>query len=264
MSAWVVAGAATVVAVVAVAVAVRLRRAVRNLQARNERSTRALEHLQLAFGRFAPSKVVEDIARRGLASNAEHREVTVLFADLRGFTALCEDLEPEVIVGVLNGYFARMSHAIAAHNGHVSKFIGDGILAIFGALERNPWQTDDAIRAGLAMRTEMAAYNTELTERGLPPLGLCVGIHRGRVVSGVIGSDKLLEFTVIGRTVNLASRVEGLTRGFGVDLLVTDAAKAHASPSFVLREMPATPVKGIAEPVRTWFVEAGDAESTAG
>ncbi|MBI5610281.1 MAG: adenylate/guanylate cyclase domain-containing protein [Deltaproteobacteria bacterium] len=257
MSAWAAAVAAALVAAVAIAVAVRLRRAVATLQARNERSTRALEHLQLAFGRFAPSKVVEDIARRGLAANAEHREVTVLFADLRGFTALCEELEPEVIVGVLNGYFARMSHAIAGHNGHVSKFIGDGILAIFGALERNPWQTDDAIRAGLAMRAEMAAYNAELAERGLPPLGLCVGIHRGRVVSGVIGSDKLLEFTVIGRTVNLASRVEGLTRGFGVDLLVTDAAKEHASPSFVLREMPATPVKGIAEPVRTWFVEAG-------
>lgn len=235
----------------------RQRRTLRTLEARNARSTRQLEHLQLAFGRFAPSRVVDEIVNRGLSVTAEHREVTVLFADLSGFTAMSEEVAPDVLVRVLNGYFERMSRAISANNGHVSKFIGDGILALFGALQRNPWQQDDAIRAGLAMRAEMEAYNRELAAEGLPTLRVCVGLHSGRVVCGVVGSEQLMEFTVIGRAVNLASRIEGLTRGFKVDLLVSDAVRERAAPSFEFREMPPAPVKGIAEPVRTWFVVSG-------
>jgi class 3 adenylate cyclase len=236
--------------------AVRRQRALaRAYEERHLRTTRALEHLQLAFSRFAPGKVVDQIAHAGLAVTAEHRDVTVLFADLRGFTSMSEDLDPEVLVGILNGYFARMSGAISSNNGHVSKFIGDGILACFGALGHNPWQTDDAVRAALAMRAAMADYNAELAARGLPALHLSVGIHYGRVVAGVVGSEELVEFTVIGRTVNLAARVEGLTRTFDVDVLVTDAVRERVSPSFRLREMAPVPVKGIAAPVPTWFVE---------
>lgn len=250
----VVLAAGVVVLGLGVAVA-RQQAKIRALMARHERSSRELEHLQLAFGRFAPSKVVDDIVRTGLSTTAEHRDVTVLFADLRGFTALCETVEPEVIVTLLNGYFERMSAAISSNNGHVSKFIGDGILALFGAVDRNPWQTDDAIRAALAMRAQMLVYNQELSQAGLPELGLCIGIHRGRAVVGVVGSQKLMEFTAIGRTVNLASRVEGLTRVHGVDVLITAEARSRAAPQFALRAMPPAHVKGIAEAVPTWSVE---------
>src|SRR5262249_40050394 len=154
------------------------------------------------------------------------KEITVLFADLQGFTALTEQLEPGRLVAVLNGYFALMSREIAAHRGHLAKFLGDGLLALFGTLEHNPWQAHDAVRAALAMRRALAESNTALAPDGVPPLRAGIGIHRGPVVAGVIGTAELVEYGVVGRTVNLASRVEQLTRVHAADILVTDAVRS--------------------------------------
>src|SRR5207247_9183694 len=114
--------------------------------------------------------------------------------------------------GLLNGYCERVSRALTGHRGRVAKFIGDGSLALFGALEANPWQTNDAAHAALAMRAALADYNAALGGEGLPALAMGVGIHRGTVVAGVIGSAELVEYGVIGSAVNLASRVQALTR----------------------------------------------------
>ena len=129
----------------------------RRLRRQLEAAAGELLHLQTSFARFAPSAVVETIAARGGPTQAARREVTVLFADLVAFTALSETLSPEVLVGVLNDYFARMTQAIAAHRGHVSKFIGDGLMALFGAIEPNPWQANDAVHAALAARRRCRA-----------------------------------------------------------------------------------------------------------
>src|SRR5205085_10326024 len=180
------------------------------------------------------------------------KEVTVLFADLQGFTPLAERLDPTLLVEVLNGWFARMAAAIAAHRGHVAKFIGDGLLALFGALEPNPWQTNDAVAAALAMRAALARYNDGLPAQGLPALAAGVGIHRGPVVAGVGGNAALMEYGVIGRTVNVASRVEGLTRVHGVDVLITDAVRAHLDARFRVRALPAANVKGLPDPLVTF------------
>jgi class 3 adenylate cyclase len=251
-------------AVVAAAVAALLwqvrrgRRSRAALERRLEAASRGLEGLQRAFSRFAPAEVVEEIIAQGISTHSEKKEVTVLFADLKAFTAIGEQLEPGVLVTLLNGYFERMSTAITAHRGHVAKFIGDGILALFGALEPNPWQTDDAVRAALAMRAALADYNRTLSERGLPRLEVGIGIHRGLVVAGVMGSAELIEYGVIGRTVNLASRVEGLTRTHGVDILVTDAARDAMDPRFRVRPMPAMEVKGIAGPLATFALDGAE------
>ena len=213
-----------VVAVLLVIVERRRRRAVAGLERRLEAASRGLESLQQAFSHFAPAEVVEEIIAQGFSTRSEKKEITVLFADLKGFTALAERLEPEVLVRVLNGYFERVSRAITAHRGHVSKFMGDGVLALFGALEANPWQTNDAAHAALAMRSALADYNAALVGEGLPPLAVGVGIHRGSVVAGVIGSAELVEYGVIGRTVNLAARVQALTRSFAVPAGASRAA----------------------------------------
>src|SRR6476620_8577414 len=160
-------------AVVAAAVGLaRLRRRATALEARLAAAAHDLESLQRAFTRFAPAEVVEEIIAQGVSTHSEKKEITVLFADLKGFTPLAEGLDPALLVQLLNGWFERMSRTIDAHRGHVAKFIGDGILALFGALESNPWQTNDAVHAALGMRAALAEYNAALAGDDVPPLAM--------------------------------------------------------------------------------------------
>ena len=215
-----------------------------------------LEQLQRQFERFVPADVVERLTRTGDPFSPERRQVTMLFADLRGFTALCDRLDPAVTVNILNDYFRHMTAAIARHHGHVTEFVGDGLLARFGAMEPNPWQARDAVLAGLDMRAELARYNLSLRMQGLPELRFGIGIHGGEVVAGVIGTAGLSKFSVTGDPINVASRVEGLTSQLGVDLLITDEVRGALDARFRLRPMAPAMVKGKAEPIRTYFVEA--------
>ena len=250
--------AAIVAMALLVAVAVQAKRLhdrARTLERRLAHESRSLEMLQQAFARFAPSEVVESIIAQGISTRSETKEITVLFADLKGFTPLAEALAPDELVRLLNGYFAAMGEVIASHRGHLAKFIGDGLLALFGALEPNPWQTNDAVHAALAMQRALADYNAGLAARGLPALAAGIGIHRGPVVAGVVGNAELVEYGVIGRTVNVASRVEGLTRVHGVDVLVTEAVRAQLDSRFRLRPLPPADVKGLPEPLPTFAVD---------
>lgn len=213
-----------------------------------------LERLQASFSRFAPEQIVEHIIAEGVSTRGDRKEVTALFADVVGFTALSETLEPDVLVTMLNGYFECMSKAVTENRGHVSTFIGDGMLALFGALQPNPWQANDAVHAALAMREALVNYNIELKNQGLPPLGFGIGLHCGPGVAGLVGSRDLMQFTFMGRTVNLAARVQTLTRQYDTDILVTDDVAKALDPRFQLRELPATPVRGIEQPVVIYAV----------
>jgi adenylate cyclase len=238
------------------------------LRAQLEAAAANLQHLQEACSRLAPAGVVQRLVADGVAPGteptAERKVVTALFADLVGYTALSERLEPAVLARVLNGYFQRMSDAIHEHRGHVSTFLGDGILAFFGALQPNPWQCNDAVCAALAMRAAMREYSAELAREGLPPLAVGIGIHRGPGLAGLIGSRERREYGFVGRTVNMAARVQTLTRTHQVDILVTEALRAELDTRFVLDAMPAEHVKGIAEPVVTYAVRgSSDAPTRA-
>jgi len=223
-----------------------------------------LEHLQRQFERFVPADVVERLTDTSDAFAPERRQVTILFADLRGFTAMCDRLDPAVTVAILNGYFRHMIEAITRHHGHVTELMGDGLLALFGALEANPWQGRDSVLAALEMRAELEIYNVQLHERGLPQLRFGIGIHSGEVVVGVIGTGGLSKFSVTGDPINVASRVEGLTGRFQVDVLITDEIRRTLDDRFRLRPMPAALVKGKAEPIQTYCVEAGPGPADAG
>ena len=227
----------------------------RILRAQIEAAAKELQQLQEACARLAPAGVVQRLVADGADHGPERKVVTALFSDLVGYTAMSERLEPAVLARILNGYFQRMSDAIHEHRGHVSTFMGDGILAYFGALQPNPWQCDDAVRAALAMRAAIRDYNKELTDEGLPPLALGIGIHRGPGLAGLIGSRERMEYGFVGRTVNLAARVQTLTRVHQVDVLVTEAVREQLDPRFVLVPMPAETVKGIDEPVVTFAVQ---------
>ena len=228
------------------------------LQHQLDAAAQELQELQQACARLAPAgvldRMVADGAHRGVDLPAERKVVTALFSDLVGFTAISEKLEPPVLAQVLDGYFQRVSDAVHAHSGHVSTFLGDGMLAYFGALRPNPWQCADAVRAALAMCEALRDYNLELARDGLPPLVLGIGIHRGPGLSGMIGSRERREYGFVGRTVNLAARVQTLTRTHGVSILVTEAVRAELGDAFDLQPMPPERVKGIDEPVATWAV----------
>ncbi len=252
---WIPLGAAGLAMLVLLALLRRRGGQIRSLRTRLEHASESLERLQQSFGRFAPEEIVERVIATGVSTSGERKEVTVLFADLVGYTSLSETLDPNVLVRILNGYFERMNRIITDHRGHVSTLIGDGILALFGALEPNPWQGDDAIHAALAMRQAMESYNLELRADGLPELSLGVGVHRGVGVAGLVGSRDMIQYTFVGRTINLASRVQDLTRVLGVDILVTEELRKTLDTRFVLHPQEPTELRGIAEPVRTFAVE---------
>jgi len=257
MPGLVVAASLLVAALLAVALALERQRSAR-LRAHLDANARELEHLQQACSRLAPEGVVQRLieASGDDAVEPERKVATAMFIDVVGYTALSERLEPAQLARVLNGYLQRMSDVIHEHRGHVSTFLGDGILAYFGALRPNPWQCDDAVSAALAMREAVTHYNAELARDQLPPLGIGIGIHRGPGLAGLIGSRERSEFAFVGPTVNIAARVQGLTRVHRVDILVTAPVREEIDARFVVDAMPAEAVKGIAEPIATWAVRA--------
>lgn len=250
--AWALAGFAVLAGLGAWAFAAHRRAA--QLERLLADADRKLERLQRKFERFVPADVVERLTDDSDCA-PERRQVTMLFADLRGFTSLCDRLDPAVAVTILNDYFEHMGRAIARHHGHLTELVGDGLLALFGALEPNPWQKRDAVMAALEMRAELETYNAKLRERGLPELRFGIGIHCGEVVAGVIGPGGLRKFSVTGDPINVSSRVEGLTSVHKVDLLITEEIRKGLDERFRLHAMPAVHVKGKPEPILTYYVE---------
>ena len=234
----------------------------RILRARIESSTVELQRLQQSCALLAPAGVVERLFSDGPESIAEHKVFTAMFTDLVGYTALSGRLDPKTLAGVLNGYFQLVSDSVVEHRGRVGTFLGDGILIFFGALEPNPWQCNDAVHAALAIRDGLVRYNAELERTGLPRIAIGVGIHRGPGLAGLIGSRDRREYTVVGPTLNLAARVQALTREHGRDILLTEPVREQLDPRFELMPMPAVPVKGISEPVVTYAVLGGREEKS--
>jgi adenylate cyclase len=220
------------------------------LRTRLEDATTNLERLQHTFARFAPGPLVDRIITGGVEHIGEKRAVTALFADLVGYTPLAERTDPSELVELLNGYYAQMSAAIEDHRGHVSTFLGDGMLALFGALEPNPWQGDDAVHAALAMRQRLAVYNAELARHGKAPLAIGIGLHRGTGVAGLVGSYGKKEFAIVGRVVNVAARVQAATREHGTDILITDDLAQTIDRRFLLAQLPPLALRGIDRPVQ--------------
>jgi class 3 adenylate cyclase len=153
-------------------------------------------------------------------------EATVLMTDLRGFTALGEKLDPVQLVELLNGLHTLQAEWVALHGGHVDKFMGDGMLAVFGASGDGPDHAARAVAAARDLREGIKGFNAG--RAGESPLKLGMGIHTGRLVSGIVGGGRKMEFTVIGDTVNTASRLESLTKDKGVDLLLSESTRAAA------------------------------------
>ena len=183
-----------------------------------------------------------------------HRVITVLVADIRGFTALASNAEADVVVAWLDAYFAAMVEVIFRNGGTLDKFLGDGILAWFGAPVDQPDHAIRATRCALEMLVALEEVNATRLAQGLPALKVGIGLHTGRALVGDVGPESRREYTAIGDAVNVASRVEGLTKELGVAVLVSGATRAVAGDDFAWKQLPPQRVRGKAEPIEVWSV----------
>ena len=208
------------------------------------------ERLQETFGHHVGEQAAREILRRDPGLGGIEQDLTVLFTDIRDFTARSEASEPQRVVAVLNLFLTEMVGVIEGrHGGMVNKFLGDGFMALFGTGERRDDHAARAVAAGLEMLERLQHVNRRLEEQGQPALAIGIGIHTGPAVVGSIGSPQRLEYTAIGDTVNVASRVESLTKLVGVPLLVTAATRAGLPATTRVAELPPQCVKGQLKPL---------------
>ncbi len=212
------------------------------------------ELIRDTFGRFVSHDVAEAVLTGRVPLQGERRDVSILFQDIRGFTALSEQLDPAVLLRLLNQFFTEVVAAVEAEGGVVKQFLGDGVMALFGAPQPYPDHPERAVRAALGIVQRLKGLNETFAEQGLAPLEIGVGIHSGAVVAGLIGPDNRIEYGVVGDAVNLASRVEALTREMQATILVSRDISAQLGPTFVLGRTATMLVKGKSQPVEVFEV----------
>lgn len=215
------------------------------------------ESIKDTFGRFVSREVAEAVLSDRVPLAGERLEVSILFQDIRGFSAMSELLDPARLLHVLNQFFTEVVAAVEAEGGTVKQFTGDGVMALFGAPRPYPDHPQRAVRAALGLVARLAGLNAQLRTQGVPPLRIGVGIHAGEVVAGLIGPDKRVEYGVVGEPVNLASRVEELTKEFGATILVSREIAVRLGAEFVLGRTAILSVKGKARPVEVIEVVSG-------
>lgn len=210
---------------------------------------------RLSFGKYVTPEVSEKILKGEISPEGESNEVTVLFCDLRGYTPFVERRDPKDVVKFLNIYFTKMEETIRNHNGIVLQYIGDEIEAVFGAPIHEPNHPQKAVMAALEMRNRLDDLNKERKKMGEAPVKHGIGIHTGVVLAGSVGSPERLVYAMVGDTVNLASRIQGLNKQFQTDILVSRTTMELLTPGeFELMSLGQTAIRGKSEDIEVFRV----------
>jgi adenylate cyclase len=215
--------------------------------------TRSKRELTERFGEYVPPELVDEMARDPAKYSMEGRDevLTVLFTDIRRFTSIAEGLDPKALSAFMNEFLTAMSLVIRSHRGTLDKYVGDQIMAFWGAPVADPQHARQAVAAALAMQAELVKLNERFKARGWPAIEIGVGVNTGPMRVGDMGSKLRKAYTVMGDAVNLASRLEGLTKQYGVGILVGQATRDAAADA-VFREIDRVRVKGKDEPVAVY------------
>jgi adenylate cyclase len=213
------------------------------------------------FRKFVPKQFVDHLTKHGSNTlelgRADEDELAILFSDIRGFTSLSEKMKPQELMNFLNSYFLRMNEPIHNNYGFIDKFIGDGVMALFDRpTGSNTDKAQDSIRAALDLRYAIDLYNQHRANCNYPPINIGIGIHFGPVVIGTIGSDDRMDTTVIGDSVNIACRLEGLGPKYGADIITSaqNLAQANAKGLFEYRLLDWVRVKGRKNPIEIYEI----------
>jgi adenylate cyclase len=212
--------------------------------------SRGKRQLTGLFGQYVPPELVDEMAKNPEAINlqGESREMTVLFSDIRGFTQISEGLNPKQLTQMMNEFLTPMTQIIHSNRGTIDKYMGDAIMAFWGAPLRDKNHAQHALNAALAMNAAMKDISAKFVAKGWPEIRMGFGLNTGDMVVGNMGSSFRMAYTVMGDSVNLGSRIEGLTKNYGVDIIVSEFVKAE-TPDMIYRELDIVRVKGKDRPV---------------
>ena len=212
--------------------------------------SRSKRELAALFGTYVPPELVDEMVKQpeNYSMQATSRELTVMFCDMRGFTAMSEQMEPLQLQALLNDVFSQLTHIIRSHRGTIDKYMGDCVMAFWGAPVPTAEHAQLAVQAALDMERAVEQINLLHRERGLPEIGIGIGLNTGTMCVGDMGSDIRRSYTVIGDAVNLGSRLEGLSKHYGVRTVVSESTHTQA-PDFIWQELDLVRVKGKAQAV---------------
>ena len=215
-----------------------------------------LEHVRHTLGLHVGPKVAEQILARDGRVGGSEQHVTVMFVDIRSFTARTANLKPHQAVSLLNRFLHAMVQVVEfEHGGMINKFLGDGFMALFGVEGNRDDHADMALAAGRDLECRLERLNSDLSRRGEQPIRIGIGINSGRVIVGSIGSPERMEFTVIGSTVNIASRIQALNKTLGTTLLLSRATRNALRHPLSLRALPLQCIEGVERPLETFTPE---------
>jgi class 3 adenylate cyclase len=236
------------------------------VEARMAQTTELNQRIRDLFGKFTSPNVVNALIENqaDIQIGGENKEITILFCDIRGFTTYCEKRTPEEVVDILNEYLTKMSQVIIKYDGTLDKYIGDEIMAFWGAPLTQPQHARLAVQAGYEMMLELKKLEIAWRKAGREPFGMGIGINTGTSIVGNIGSNLRMDYTVIGDNVNLCSRVQSLTRKFNANFLITDHTYNYVKDIVKARKIGVLQVKGKSEPVMIFAVEWVDLKPLAG